>query len=475
MAQVNDELDNYTDTILPILIDPTTNEISSETLKEFFLVHMFLDNIDVSFYNNAKTNSNYPTIQDNHKEQLKTLFLDYSMTDKGQLMTPITEVGSADMTELFNKLNISGDPAILKENIKKVLNLPDMNNIIDQKVITTVEDFSDLLFELREVTAKKPPTSDEVAEEGMTDVFNFVAYKSGDDIKILAENKPVTKEIIEELEKKSMVISNKNPDLDKIAQTLLRKQNFLNKEFSQFSNRSIESLTDKFVSPQDPVLGTGWTTAFRSPVFELSEFLLPDETSPSKEIPIKYYNRDFINSKDENGDIKLYSKANKFYNDLTEVVSLSKLRRLDDFIRNVQEIAKIDLQRGDPIYMIGYEQVPFIKTNDIKTSNQCQYMKIKLTYKDFDPETDLISNTRTVSKCFSGLWTGPVYRPRFDEMIKYMVEKPTLDSSQSPAIFGGANNTRKYSGRSTYYTRHRKPRTTRANLKRKRYNKTRRW
>ena len=254
-----------------------------------------------------------------------------------------------------------------------------------------------------------------------------------------------------------------------MAKTLLMRQDQLAGNFTQFANRDLYSY--KF-NVQDPVLGTGWGLGFRSPVYDINGIVAAKNLTKdhSVDVPIKYFSRDL---KGGEGQVQLFDKANKFKGDPSIQMDINNVRRLDDFVLNVAEIAKIQLKEGDDVYLLSYDQVPLIKTTDIATSNQCQYLNLKLTSAKYNPEAHPVSKTNVSNRCSYGLWTGPLYKKAVDEMLAIIKTTPANTSVSQP-IFGGARKSRRHRVVQNPFslTKHNRHRYTKNNHRRKRYNVT---
>jgi len=266
---------------------------------------------------------------------------------------------------------------------------------------------------------------------------------------------------------KWVTISPNGKEADNLAKTLLMRQDQLAGNFTQFANRDLYSY--KF-NVQDPVLGTGWGLGFRSPVYDITEIVARQSANDPIAVPIKYFSRDL---KGGEVQVQLFDKANKFKGDPSIQMDINNVRRLDDFVLNVAEIAKIQLKKDDDVYLLTYDQVPLIKTTDIATSNQCQYLKLMLTIEKYDPATHLVSKSNVSNRCSYGLWTGPLYKKAVDEMLAIIKTTPANTSVSQP-IFGGARKSRRHRVVQNPFslTKHNRHRYTKNNHRRKRYNVT---
>jgi len=239
--------------------------------------------------------------------------------------------------------------------------------------------------------------------------------------------------------------------------------------FKQFSNRDLYSYKFK---AQDPVLGSGWGLGFRSPVYDITGIVEAKNLTEgqSVDVPIKYFSRDLKGGATE---VQLFDKANQFPGDPSIQMDINNVRRLDDLVLNVAEIAKIQLKDGDDVYLLTYEQVPLLKTKDVTTSNQCQYLKLKLTSAKYNSNEHSVSKSNVSNRCSSGLWTGPLYKNAVDEMLA-IIRNPPANISVSQPIFGGACKSRRQRVVQNPFslTKHNRHRYTKNNHRRKRYNVT---
>ena len=301
--------------------------------------------------------------------------------------------------------------------------------------------------------------------------------EEGDDIKVVAQKVDDADAEFNGIAPETWItVTPGTEQANNLAKTLMVRQDQLGNNFTQFANRDLFSYK-LLGTAKDPILGTGWGPGFRSPIYDKTSLstISALEVGANATIPIQYFSRDLKGGETE---VPAFTNANKMGGDASTPVSIENTRRLDDFELNVREIAKIQLKEGDPIYVLSYKQVPLLKTSDILTANQCQYLSMKLTPATYDPAnpTHAVNKSNAKNGCSSGLTVGALYKPVFDQMIAAISNPPT-QGNIAQAIFGGAaRKSRRYRMIQNPFslTKHNRRRFTKNNHKRKMYNRTKR-
>jgi hypothetical protein len=296
--------------------------------------------------------------------------------------------------------------------------------------------------------------------------------EEGDDIKVVAQKVDDADAEFNGIAPETWItVTPGTEQANNLAKTLLVRQDQLGNNFTQFANRDLFSYK-LLGSAQDPVLGTGWGAGFRSPIYDKTSLATISAlvVGADATIPIQYFSRDLKGGETE---VPVFTKANKMVGDASVPVPIENARRLDDFEINVREIAKIQLKVGDPIYVLSYDQVPLLKMS----TNQCQYLSLKLTLADYDPANPdhAISRSNKNNRCSSGLTVGALYKPAFDQMIT-IISNPPIQGNIAQPIFGGARKSRRYRMIQNPFslTKHNRRRFTKNNRRRKMYNRTKR-
>lgn len=493
------DLDTYTNNIFDLLKDSPSETIAIGTVNELVNLYLFVRNAD-----QAVGGTIAPPVSDIPKNALKTTLssvdneIARQETDFAASIAAAAEAGAAlplfnpmptlavgELSLIFNKIN-NADINITKNNIKTLVNNGAVADpIIDASVTLTTEDeLVALINRIRDAivagTMLPPPPGPAVVTSPVAPkMYTFYAHENGrDGIDIFAENTDPTvmTNILATKGADFITIPSMNPRIEAIAETLLHKDTLLRQPIQFKTPDDIRLLTDSYIGTKDAVLGTGWSSFFRSPVF-MKDVMTPviGSAAPIK-IPIYYYDRKPA-SIDSANNVTLYQKAHTTNSSPALSAPISNIARLDTFIENINKIAKMELKDGDPIYLINIEQSPFIKsaTAAFASTDQCQYLSINIEPSTYSSNTPKWGNAKTA--CTSPLPAGPLYKYQFDALVAdfLVFPDPTTSPGGSGSAVGGSMNkyTRKFMEPVMYHTRHRRRRVSRANMKRKRYNKTR--
>lgn len=485
------EFDDATASGLPL----PTGILTQEVATEFVHLYLFLRNADKSIFDAILPTYGAGGIRSTLRPMSDTELSEFLDTLDQEINSkvsdppePMNDMVNGDLVNIFTKIYDAVDSSVTKANIKLLVNnsrkeIEDIINLaaplVDESSLVS------LVNQIRSETSKiiiPPVPESDVVEKKM---YKFYAYeKDNSGIEILAEptNEIEMNDVLTRRENDFITIANANPRIEAIAETLLHKETFLRQPIQFKIPDDIRLLTDKYVGTKDPVLGQGWSSFFRSPVFLADEMTSITAVAGSIKIPIYYYDRKPA-SIDSAKNVTLYQKANTNNGTAGSTTTISNTARLDTFIENINKIAKMELNDGDPIYLITVEQSPVLKSimSAMVSSDQCQYLNITIEQSIYSSSNPQHKWGTSKTGCLSPLPSGPLYKPQFDILVtKFLVGPDTTSISVPPSsglgpVIGGSMNkyTRKFMEPGMYHTRHRKRRISRANMKRKRYNKTR--
>lgn len=507
----------YTNEVFEMLKDSPAETVTPAIVNELVRLFLFIRNADTTIYGNFTG-----PLTDIPKAALTMILNGVSGEDDASkaaaaaasisgatpLLPTMTPLTLGDLSLIFGKINI--DPLVIKDKIKILINNSVGDPIIDGAASVADEnELITLVNQIRDVIAAglplppvpplppSPPlpplppgpvTPTPAAKQKM---YTFYAYeKDKNGIQILAQDTDdaLMNTILTSKMDEFITIPNTNPRIEAIAETLLGRENLLNQPINFKIPEDIKSLTDSYVGTKDKVLGQGWSVAFRSPVFLASDIMSATNGTGDTKFKIYYFDRKTI---PDSGDVGLFNRADVdiFKTTPNKIVNVSDIARLDTFIENINKIAKIELKDGDDIYLFTIEQSPFLKSGMAAlTPDQCQYLSITITQAKFISASAAAASTaagtpidptptwgNSKNGCMSALPSGPLYKPQFDILIGGFLSNRTPSGSSGPVVGGSKNKyTRKFMEPVMYHTRHRRHRITRANIKRKRYNKTRR-
>ena len=424
----------------------------------------------------------------NSAGKLQTIITEMDNEVNADATSPISRIPEGTLAIIFTLLNEAGAFVVnMKTLINSIINDTVRTDPIIDAGATDEAAMIEILFKIRGDDAagpsspppsSPPPPLQPPLAPAATKIYKIIAEEEvGGNIKIYANNVDVTTKEYTDIAASSWVTINPNETdaADKLSKTIMYRNDQINNEFKQFTNRSIYSYKlGRLGLGTDPILGTVWGSGYRSPVYNIDTLSssIPAANNYETKTDIRYFSR---NVKDIVGDqITLYQYATITKTKDNSTDSLVNIRRLDDFIKNVEEISKIRLKAKEPVYMLSYEQRKAIGQG----AGPCDYMNIILTLTEYDSNLHKPSKTNADRRCTEGLWTGPLYKPAFDKMIEYVKANNPNNSADTNnvlgQIFGGARKSRGHIIIQNPFslTKHKRHRYTKNNNKRKRYNMT---